>query len=394
MPAARKVMIIAGEASGDQHGANLARELKMLDSDLQLSGIGGAGMARAGVNILYDIANLAVMGIIEVLSRLQDIRAAMKILEKQFIINRPDLLVLIDYPGFNLDLARRAKKYNIPVLYYISPKIWAWREGRIVPIKKYVDRMVVILPFEKQFYQGHGVEVDFVGNPLLDQVQTALTPAEFKDRYNIDPKAAVIGIMPGSRRQEIVKLLPLFTRSAVKLNRALKKSVFLLPLATTLTEDDIRKYAGSSRSEIDIRIIKDERYEAMAACDAAMAASGTLTMELAILGVPMVVCYRVSMVSYLLAKHFIKVKYASLVNLVAGREVVPELLQLQATPDNIYRAMLPLLQNVKTAEAMQEDLAGVCAQLGTPGASRRAAKIVIDMMTSTPAGHDGNIGYG
>jgi lipid-A-disaccharide synthase len=381
-------MIIAGEASGDLHGANLARELKMLDSGLQLSGIGGAGMAGAGVHLFYDISNLAVMGIIEVLTRLQDIRSAMKILEGQFKTARPDLLILIDYPGFNLELARRAKKYAIPVLYYISPKIWAWREGRIERIKKYVDRMAVILPFEKKFYQGHGVDVDFVGNPLLDQVHAALPPAAFKARHDIDPDATVIGIMPGSRRQEIAKILPLFLHAAVKLNSEFKKCVFLLPLASTLTDAEIAEHRGRVDRLLDIRIIKNERYAAMAACDAAMAASGTLTMELAILRVPMVVCYRVSMVSYLLAKPFIKAKYASLVNLVAGKTVVPELLQYKATPENIHKEILSLLRNKATAEAMQQELAKVCEQLGEPGASKRAANLAMEMITTGVVSRD------
>ena len=220
-------MIVAGEASGDLHGAVLARELLALDSSLILSGIGGAGMAATGVTILYDISRLAVMGIIEVISRLKDIRSAMKTLEKQFEMNRPDLLILIDYPGFNLELARRAKKYNIPVLYYISPKIWAWREGRITRIKKYVDRMAVILPFEKKYYKGHGFEVDFVGNPLLDQVQPTLTSNEFKIQYGIDHDATIIGIMPGSRKQEIAKILPVFMETALLLNEKITKCVCL-----------------------------------------------------------------------------------------------------------------------------------------------------------------------
>jgi lipid-A-disaccharide synthase len=375
-------MIIAGEASGDLHGANLARELKILDSSWQMTGIGGAGMAGAGVTLLFDISNLAVMGIIEVLTRLKDIRSAMHILEKQFRTKRPDLLILIDYPGFNLELARRAKKYDIPVFYYISPKIWAWREGRIERIKKYVDRMAVILPFEKKFYQRHDVDVDFVGNPLLDQVHTALTPPEIKTRYNIESDATVIGIMPGSRRQEIAKLLPLFMQAAVKLNSEIKKCVFLLPLASTLAEDEIKEHCRQLDRLLDIRIIKDERYAAMAACDAAMAASGTLTMELAILKVPMVVCYRVSLISYLLAKPFIKVKYASLVNLVAEKEVVPELLQYKATPENIYKEILPLLLNKDAAKDMQQELARVSAQLGEPGASKRAAKLAMEMVAA------------
>jgi len=203
----KHIMIVAGEASGDLHGADLARELLARDSSLILSGIGGVEMAAAGVKIFYDIAALAVMGFVEVLGRLKDVRSAMKTLENQFRMNRPDLLILIDYPGFNLELARRAKKYNIAILYYISPKVWAWREGRITSIKKYIDRLAVILPFEKEYYKGHGIEVDFVGNPLLDKVHTEITTDEFRRTNNIDRDATVIGIMPGSRRQEVSRLL-------------------------------------------------------------------------------------------------------------------------------------------------------------------------------------------
>ncbi|MFC1843706.1 lipid-A-disaccharide synthase [Thermodesulfobacteriota bacterium] len=372
-------MIVAGEASGDLHGAELARELLTLDRSLTLSGIGGGGMTAAGVNLHCDISRLAVMGLIEVVSRLQDIKAAMNILEKQFQANRPDLLVLIDYPGFNLELARRAKKYNIPVLYYISPKIWAWREGRIKSIKKYVDRMAVILPFEKKFYQNHGFEVDFVGNPLLDKVHTTLELNEFKSRYEIDSDATVIGIMPGSRKQEIAKLLPVFMQTASLLSRKNEKYVFLLPLAETLTEDDLKAH-GLMDYGLDIRIIKENRYDIMAACDVAMAASGTLTMELAILQVPMVVCYRVSSLTYLLAKPFVKFEYASLVNLVAGKEVVPELLQFRATPENILREILPLLYNPEIRDAMKQELIHVGKQLGESGGAGRTAALAMEML--------------
>jgi lipid-A-disaccharide synthase len=348
-------MIIAGEASGDLHGAKLAGELLSLDPGLSLSGIGGTGMAAAGVRILYDVSRLAVMGIVEVISRLKDIRSAMRILEKQFEADRPDLLILIDYPGFNLELARKAKKYDIPILYYISPKIWAWREGRIRKIKKYVDRMAVIFPFEKDFYRAHGLEVDFVGNPLLDQIQTNMSPDEFRTMHKMDPEAAVIGIMPGSRKQEVARMLPVFLQTAELLQEKIGKCVFLLPLAATLSQDDLKAY-GIESSGLDIRIIKEKHYEAMAVCDAAMAASGTLTLELAILQVPMVVSYRVSMLTYLLARPFIRVQYASLVNLVAGKEVVQELVQ-------------------------------VVKQLGAPGGSRRTAEIALEMMTEgTPGG--------
>ena len=375
----KRIMIIAGEASGDLHGADLASELMALDRSLSLSGIGGSGMAGAGVNLLYDISRLAVMGIVEVISRLQDVRSAMKSVESQFKTNRPDLLILIDYPGFNLELARRAKKHNIPVLYYISPKIWAWREGRITSIKKYIDRMAVILPFEKRFYRTHGIEVDFVGSPLLDQVHTTLTSDEFKIQYKINPGATIIGIMPGSRKHEIAKLLPVFMQTALLLTKKIENCIFLLPLASTLTEDDLNEH-GVMDDRLDIRIIKDKRYETMAACDAAMAASGTLTMELAILQVPMVVCYKISMLTHFLAKPFIKAEFASLVNLVAEKKIVPELLQQKATPENIYREILPLLLNRETRDAMKQELAHVGKQLGEPGGSKRTAKIAMEML--------------
>ena len=373
-------MIIAGEASGDLHGANFARAMLEKDNDLVISGIGGAEMAAAGVELLYDNSTLAVMGIIEVIRGLKYVRAAMNMLERRFRLERPHLLVLIDYPGFNLELARRARKYDIPVFYYISPKIWAWREGRIKRIKKYVDRMAVILPFEKSFYGDRGIDVDFVGNPLLDQVHTNLPPDVFRARNNIPADAKIIGIMPGSRQQEIVRLLPIFLQVARMLNETIRNCIFLLPLASTITEAYLEEHIGKAAG-LDVRIIKDKRYEAMASCDAALAASGTLTMELAILKVPMVVCYRVSPLTYLLAKPFIKARFASLVNLVAGRKVVPELLQQQVTLDSIYREILPLLINHEAREAMKADLTDVCGQLGEPGASKRAADLAMQILS-------------
>ncbi|MFC1837360.1 lipid-A-disaccharide synthase [Thermodesulfobacteriota bacterium] len=378
-------MIIAGEASGDLHGAGLARELLALDSGVTLSGVGGSGMAGAGVKLLYDISGLAVMGLVEVISRLRDIRSAMKVLEKQFRNNRPDLLILIDYPGFNLELARRAKKYDIPILYYISPKIWAWREGRIKNIKRYVDRMAIILPFEKEFYRKHGFTVDFVGNPLLDQVRTTMSSDDFRVMHGIDSDTTVIGIMPGSRKQEIAMMLPVFLQAARLLQREIEKCVFFLPLAANLEEDDLKKH-NLGDTGLDVRIIRDDRYETMAACDAAMAASGTLALELAILQVPMVVCYRVAFLTHLLAKPFVRVAFASLVNLIAQKEVVPELLQQKATPQNIFREILPLLTNREVAETMRLDMAEVVRQLGEPGGSRRTAELALGMLAGEAPG--------
>jgi lipid-A-disaccharide synthase len=372
-------MIVAGEASGDLHGANLAREIRTLDPQVMLYGMGGKSMASAGVEILQDIDNLAVMGLVEVLGRLWDIRQAMHKLTEQFTSRPPDLLILIDYPGFNLILAKKAKQFNIPVLYYISPKVWAWREGRVKQIKQFVDRMAVILPFEKEYFRQHGITVDYVGNPLLDSVQIKYSKKEFLEQHDIDPSSTIVGLMPGSRKTEISRLLPLFLQVAAKLSSAIKNIVFLLPLAPTLTIKDLEK-SGLQESNVDLRIISENHYDMMAACNAAMAASGTLTLELAILKVPLVVSYRVAPLSYLVGKHFIKVQFVSLVNLIAGREVVRELLQNEATPENIFQEMLRLLKDREAQRNMKQQLAEVTGQLGESGASKRTAKLVLEMI--------------
>ena len=372
-------MVVAGEASGDLHGANLAREILDLDPQVTLYGMGGESMASAGVEILQDIANLAVMGIVEVLGRLWDIRQAMRKLTEQFTSQPPDLLILIDYPGFNLILAKKAKQLNIPVLYYISPKVWAWREGRVKQIKQFVDRLAVILPFEKEYFRQHGISVDYVGNPLLDSVQTKYSKKDFLKQHDIDPSSTIVGLMPGSRKTEISRLLPLFLQVAAKLSSAIKNTVFLLPLAPTLTIKDLEK-SGLQESNVDLRIISENHYDMMAACNAAMAASGTLTLELAILKVPLVVSYRVAPLSYLIGKHFIKVQFVSLVNLIAGKEVVRELLQNEATPENVFQEMFRLLKDREVQRNMKQQLAEVAGQLGGPGASKRTAKLALEMI--------------
>ncbi len=377
-PAAARVMIVAGEASGDQHGATLARELLDLAPGSVLSGMGGREMAGAGVEILVDINDLAVMGLVEVLGKLGRIRRAMRVLEQRLRQQPPAILVLIDYPGFNLILARKAHKLKIPVFYYISPKVWAWREGRVEKLKKYVDRMAVILPFEEEYFRSHDLEVDFVGNPMLDSVVTTRSGREMRAELGIGPDQTVVGLLPGSRCQEIARLLPPFIAAAEIIAPELNNPVFLLPLASTLCRADLNAH-GLADTRLDIRVSRKDRHDLMAACDAALAASGTVALELAILNVPMVVSYRVSPLTYHLARRFIKVRYASLVNLIAGREVVPELLQKNATPEKLAAAIKPLLLDKTAQRKMVEQLAGVRQQLGRPGASRRCARLILAM---------------
>lgn len=376
---APRVMIITGEASGDMHGANLIRAMQEEAPGLLVCGMGGPELIACGMEVLYDAARLSVVGLIEVFSHLVDIRAAMAVLEARLASERPDLLILIDLPDFNLMMAKRAKKLGVPVFYYISPQVWAWRSGRVKKIKRLVDRMAVILPFEQEFYRQRGMEVDFVGHPLLDTVKTTTSRREFLDRLGIKPGfRPVIGILPGSRVGEVRTMLPIFLAAARLLAAEVGPLVCLLPVAAAL-DDEFLAASGLAGCDLEVHAIREDRYDLMAACDAVMAASGTVTLELAILGVPMVVAYRVSRLSHFLGRWLIKVKYASLVNLVAGEKIVPELMQHEATPEKVNRALRPLLCETGSAERMREGLARVVRQLGDPGASRRAALLALEL---------------
>ncbi|MEW6593935.1 MAG: lipid-A-disaccharide synthase [Thermodesulfobacteriota bacterium] len=373
------ILIVAGEASGDLHGAHLAEALRELSPSVTIAAMGGKALAAHGATMLADAARLAVVGIFEVLSHLGDIRAAMASLTRHLRDRRPDLVVLIDYPDFNLLLARRAKKLGIPVLYYISPQVWAWRSGRVKTIRRLVNRMAVILPFEQEFYARHGMMVDFVGHPLLDSVRTTLSREEFCRRHGLPAANRLIGLLPGSRKKELAAMLPLFLAAAERLAAAHPDLTFLIPLAPTLSRADLDQ-CGLSGTSLDVRVVEEDRYELMAACRAVMAASGTVTLELAILGVPMVVAYRVSGLTYALGRRLIKVAYASLVNLVAGERVVDELLQHDATPEKIGSAVGRLLEDAPYRQAMIGQLHQVRERLGEAGASRRTAELALAMI--------------
>ncbi len=300
--------------------------------------MGGRELRAAGVEILVDAAGLAVVGLIEVLSHLGDILRARRSLIAHLHSDRPDLLILIDYPDFNLLLAARAKRLGIPILYYISPQVWAWRKGRVRTIRRLVDRMLVILPFEREFYARHGVAVDFVGHPLVDTVQAALEREEFARLHGIDPARTLVGLLPGSRRKEVATLLPVFLSAAERLEQAHPgRCTFLIPQASTIDRGQLdRAGLAAVADRLDVRVISDDRYSMMAACDAVVAASGTVILELALLGTPTVAAYRISPHTYWMGRLLIRqIEYFTLVNLIAGREVIPELLQDAANPERI-----------------------------------------------------------
>ncbi len=373
------VMIVAGEASGDLHGSNLIAAMREMQPDVSFCGIGGKELVAQGMEPLYDSSKLSVVGLLEVFSHLQDIREAMHILEERLQKNPPRLLILIDFPDFNLMIAKKAKRLNVPVFYYISPQVWAWRSGRVKKIARLVDRMAVILPFEKDFYKKKGMDVDFVGHPLMDSVQPKMTREEFLSSQGISSESKIVGILPGSRKNEVNKMLPTFLEAARMLSADCKDVTFLCPLAPSLTINDLQEN-GLDDAGLQIKVVTGNRYDLMASCDSAIAVSGTVTLELAILNVPMVVAYRISPLTHFFGSRLIKVQYAALANLIADREVVPEFLQKDMTPENIYQELSSILLDKDKYRTMKHDLQNVCIQLGGPGASKRAAAIAMSML--------------
>ena len=376
-------MIVTGEASGDLHGANLVRALQQKDQKLEFYGMGGPDLHSSGVDILFDADKVSVVGIVEVFSHLGDIIKAQKTLRKKLVSEPPDVLILIDLPDFNLLLAKKAKKLGIPVFYYICPQVWAWRSGRINTLKHRADRFGVILPFEEHYFKERGLDATYVGHPLLDSVNKTKTRSQFFAEHNISLDTKIVGLLPGSRKREVSSLLPIFLEAAEKLQTAVNgKLVFVIPKASAIDITIFKKAGIDLCKSIDVRLIEDDRYNVMAACDCVVAASGTVTLELALLKVPMVVTYKLSCVTYLLAKNLVKLDYFSLVNLIAGFEAVPELLQEEVEAQTISSELALLLNAHSRNKAMRDALELVNNRLGRRGASSKAADVVIDMLVS------------
>lgn len=390
-----RIMIVTGEASGDMHGARLVEAMLAIQPDLSFVGIGGKELTAAGVDMLFDASKLAVVGITEVLSHLGDILAARRVLIRRMQAEKPALLILIDYPDFNLLLAAKAKKLGIPVFYYISPQVWAWRSGRVKKIGRLTDRVAVILPFEKDFYAARGVEVDFVGHPLKDTVgkDKVACKEDFLRAHNLSvtPETRIIGLLPGSRSKEIRSLLPDFLAAArilVRRDRN-KKWLFLLPRASTVSEElllasGLAACQEETENRLDLHVLTDSRYDVMAACDAVVAASGTVTLELAILGIPTLTTYRVSPRTYRLGRLLIRhIRYFSLVNLIADKEIIPELLQDEVTPAAIAEQLEVMVNDRAYRKKCLQGLAEVAEKLGPSGCAQRAAELAFTCMKET-----------
>ena len=372
----KKVMIIAGEASGDNHGARLVKAMHRVDKDLDFFGIGGEALRSAGVTIKVDNADLATVGIWEALVKLKLFAAALGVVKRDLKKSRPDLLILIDYPDFNFRVATAAKKLGIPVMYYISPQIWAWRTGRIKTIKKIVDHMVVIFPFEVAFYEKWNIPVTFVGHPLLDnEEQTTGGDHVFAERSG----GMVIGLLPGSRNEEVSRLLPTMVEAAKKIKQDFPDSEFAIPVASTVDKDLVERIVRGAGG--GFHLVFDGLQSVLHNAILVITASGTATLETAITCTPMIVVYKVSDLSYWLGKRLIRVKQIALANLVAGKPIVPELIQHEASAENIAKEALSLLQDENALVKMRQQLKVVGQTLGAPGASKRAANVALTMLS-------------
>lgn len=373
----KRIMIIAGEASGDNHAAKLVERVLKEKPNLQFYGIGGSLMRNAGVDILVDSAEIAVVGLVEVLAHRKVIFGALNRMRELLRTDPPELLILTDYPDFNLRLAKTAKECGVKVLYYISPQVWAWRQGRVKKISQRVDTMAVVFPFEEAFYKKHDVPVQFVGHPLLGEVSPSKDRNELIQEFELDTNKPIIGLFPGSRQSEIKRLLPIILESAQLLKETKSGVQFVLPIASTLKTDQIVKQI--KQTPLDITIIEQRPYDVIEVCDAIISVSGTVTLEIALLETPMVIINKIAWLSYIIVKQLLKIDNIGLCNIIAGMNIVPELIQNDATPEKISHEINKILDDQDYANNMRRDLSKIKGLLKGENATN-LEKLVIEML--------------
>ncbi len=379
-----KILISAGEASGDLNGASLASALKTKMPGVRIAGMGGEMMRAAGVDIIYDIADLGVMGIVEIVKSLPKLFRLRDFLAGWMERERPDVLVVIDYPGFNTRLAKVAKSLGIPVVSYISPSAWAWGRGRAKEVAATVTKVAAIFPFEADVYSQAGADVAFVGHPLLDIVKPSLPKDEAYSLFGARKDGPVVLLMPGSRRQEIDRLLPVMLAAMERVVENVPKCQFFLPVASTISREILQNIIDGYK--LDVRLTTGNTYDLMNIGTVAVAASGTATLEATIIGLPTVIVYKMAPLTYMLGKILVKIPNIGLPNIVAGRRIVPELVQDDASAANIADATLPILADPTVRAQVVSDLAAVREKLGESGAVGRAAEVILEVAAH---GHGG-----
>jgi lipid-A-disaccharide synthase len=373
-------MLVAGENSGDIYGAALVEAARRQGRDWRFFGLGGDRLAAAGVRLLGHVHETAVMGLVEVLGSLRRLLSVRNRMRRAMELERPDLLVLIDAPDFNLPLARQAHRLGLPVVYYICPQIWAWRSGRLRALAAYARRRLVIFPFEKKFYETRGVSADWVGHPILDELPPPRPAGEAKAALGLAPDKPLAALLPGSRRPVLARLAPVFFEAADRLLERVPDLALALPRAATITPDFLESFLARAPARVGRRllVLPGRSRELLAAADLALVASGTASTEAMFLGTPQVVAYKSHPVSWAIARRLVKIPFVSMTNLVAGRAVVTELLQDQATAENLADRAWTLLADPAAAARARADMAEVRSALGSAGASDRAADILAE----------------
>ncbi|MDH3251476.1 MAG: lipid-A-disaccharide synthase [Ignavibacteria bacterium] len=367
------MLIVAGEASGDLHGSGVVRELRKRIPSLEIFGIGGDRMRGEGMELLYHITAMSFMGFAEVVRNIRFIRSVEQRIARELSQRRPDVVVLIDYPGFNLRLARRARRAGIKVLYYISPQVWAWHKSRVHKMRSCIDTMKVVFPFEVDIYRDAGLDVEFVGHPLVEHIGSSLSREEFRRHYRIAPDKKLLALVPGSRAQEISTIFPTMIRVAENLRTALDVEV-AVGVAPNLGVEALQAYLPQASP---IRCVEHATYDLMAHADAAIVTSGTATLETGWFGTPMAVVYKTSPITFFIGRMLVDVANIGMVNIVAGKTVVPEFIQNEMTVANLEEAVGRMLRDQSYADHIRHELAVIKTKLGTPGASRRVAESII-----------------
>src|SRR4030043_162386 len=374
----KKILLVAGEVSGDLHGSHLMEAIRRIDPDIEFFGVGGEGLGRTGMKLLHHSQSLSVVGITEVFLKLRTILKALRGLNKSLDRERPDLVILIDFPDFNLRLAKMAHRRGIPILYYIGPQVWAWRPKRIKLIARLVKKMIVLFPFEVPLYEAAGVDVEWVGHPLLDIGKPTLAKEKASQQFGLDPKRRTVGLLPGSRIHEVERLLPPLLASAHLLQKEIPDLQFIIPLAPGIPQTALSSQMKDV--SVPVKVVEGFTYDVMSLSELLITASGTATLEGAILGKPMIIIYRVSLPSYWIGRALIRVDHIGLGNLVAEKEIAPELIQKDVTPRRIADEAFRLLRDPILSRKMTEPMGGGRQKLGEPGAAQRVARIVTSLL--------------
>lgn len=375
--AEKHILIICGEPSGDLNAANLAKAILEINPSIKISAVGGNLLRQAGAEILWDIKDLAVIGLFDAIKKLPKFFALKNFVLEKIHDSKIDAVILVDFSGFNLRLAKEINK-KIPVIYYVSPQVWASRQGRVKTIKEYIHKMIVLFKFEKEFYKNYGLDVDLVGHPLLDIVKPSMDKKEFLATFGLSENKTIIALLPGSRKQEIKNILPAMLGAAKIISQKIPSIQFVI---AKVPQADMNIYKEIfNNANLNLKIIEGKTYDCLNAANFSLVASGTATLEAAIIGNPFAVIYKMSLLNYLLYRPQVKIPFIGMVNIVAGKKIIPEFIQFNATPKQIAEEALRILNNAPDINRIKNDLAQVKASLGEKGAGLRAAKIIANYL--------------